>query len=657
MFSPLRNGTIGSRVGIGFVFALTVFFAVGAPVLIYVMGNLNEEAQRRELQSYFDTFKQSLDAKAAEATMLSAFVANTPDVTAAFAAQDRDALAAMTIPSFKLLKAQYGVRQFQFHLPPATSFLRVHKPAKFGDDLSGFRKTVVETNAKKQVTSGLERGVAGLGIRGISPVVHQGRHIGSVEFGLSFGKPFMDSFKEYYGVDASLFLSKDGKFESFASTLEDVRFATDAQLQAALDGQSTIVHGELAGVPVAVFVASIEDFSGKPIGVAELALDVSYYVNTLNSIYMIVAGLLVLTMLIAAMFIFYVRRGISKPLGAMTNAMRLLANGKLDVNVETNATIREVTDIADALVVFRDNAQERDRITAQQREGEEAKAVRQKRVTTITDDFGNHISGLLTTVGVAVEELRGYSSEMKGIAKDTSQRSSNVSTATEQAAASVQTVASAAEELTASIQEIRRQATQSTTIAVQAVKRAEETGETVQSLATTADRIGDVLALITDIADQTNLLALNATIEAARAGDAGKGFAVVASEVKNLANQTAKATEEISAQITAVQNNTREAVGAIDGISSVIAELNTISEQIALAVDEQGAATQEIARNVEQAAAGSQEVSSNILTVSDAANQTETAADQVSRSATDLKSEMDALRTQVETFLGDIKAA
>ena len=657
MLNPLRNGTIGSRVGIGFIFALSVFFAVGAPVLISVMGNLNDEAQRRELKSYFDTFKASLDAQAAQATALSAFVANIPDVTEKFVAQDREGLAAMMVPGFKLLKEQYGVRQFQFHLPPATSFLRVHKPAKFGDDLSGFRQTVVETNAKKQVTSGLERGVAGLGIRGISPVVHQGQHIGSVEFGLSFGKPFMDGFKDQYGVDASMLLPKDGTFESFASTLEDVRFATDAQLQAALEGKQTIVHSDLAGVPVAVFVAPIEDFSGKPIGVVELAVDVSYYVDTLNTIYIIVGGLLVLTMLIAAAFILYVRRGISKPLTAMTGAMRRLANGELDVNVETDATIREVVDIADALVVFRTNAQERDRIAAQQLSEEKAKAARQQSIEKITDNFGSHVSGLLGTVGGAVEQLRGYAAEMKGIANDTSQRSSTVATATEQAAASVQTVASAAEELTASIQEIRRQATQSTTIAVQAVERAESTGATIQGLAVAADKIGEVLSLITDIADQTNLLALNATIEAARAGDAGKGFAVVASEVKNLANQTAKATEEISAQITAVQNNTREAVDAIDAITTVIGELNTISEHISSAVDEQGAATQEIARNVEQAAAGSQEVSSNIVTVSDAANQTETSADQVSESAVSLKSEMDTLRTQVETFLSDIKAA
>ncbi|HEY9079755.1 methyl-accepting chemotaxis protein [Magnetovibrio sp.] len=653
----LRNGTIGSRVGIGFVLALSVFFAIGAPTILSVMGNLNAEAQHRELRSYFDTFKASLEAEALKATALSAMIANIPDVAEKFAVGDRDGLAALTVPTFKVMKEQYGVRQFQFHTPPATSFLRVHKPEKFGDDLSGFRKTVVETNAKKSVIWGLERGVAGLGIRGLSPVVHQGQHVGSVEFGLSFGKPFMDAFKAQYGVDASLFIPKDEAYATFASTLEDVRFGTDAQFAAALNGEQSTVTSKIGAVPVAVIIAPIEDFSGKPIGIVELAVDISYYVNATNTIYMIVAGLLVLTMAIAAAFIFYVRRGISAPLTQITGAMRTLANGKLDVDVESNASIREVVDIADALVVFRDNAVERERIQREQREEEARKAQRQERMSKITDDFGDHISGLLSTVGGAVEQLQGYSQEMKGIATDTSSRSATVAAATEEAAASVQTVASAAEELSASIEEIRRQVSHSTSLAVKAVGQAEKTGETVQGLAVSGNKIGEVLALITDIADQTNLLALNATIEAARAGEAGKGFAVVASEVKNLANQTARATEEISSQILAVQNNTREAVEAIDSITHVIGELNTISEQIAAAVDEQGAATQEIARNVEQAAAGSQEVSSNIVSVSDAAHRTEGAADQVSSSASDLKQEMHALKSQVETFLKDVHAA
>ena len=63
---------------------------------------------------------------------------------------DRAALLGYFGAGFAELKKTYDVEQFQFHKAPAFSFLRVHQPAKFGDDLSSFRKTVVEANTQAQ---------------------------------------------------------------------------------------------------------------------------------------------------------------------------------------------------------------------------------------------------------------------------------------------------------------------------------------------------------------------------------------------------------------------------------------------------------------------------------------------------------------------------
>jgi len=69
--------------------------------------------------------------------------------------------------------------------------------------------------------------------------------------------------------------------------------------------------------------------------------------------------------------------------------------------------------------------------------------------------------------------------------------------------------------------------------------------EAMQRITESSNQIVGITSLMNDIAFQTNLLSLNASVEAARAGEHGKGFAVVASEVRKLALRSAKASKQI----------------------------------------------------------------------------------------------------------------
>jgi hypothetical protein len=71
---------------------------------------------------------------------------------------------------------------------------------------------------------------------------------------------------------------------------------------------------------------------------------------------------------------------------------------------------------------------------------------------------------------------------------------------------------------------------------------------------------------------------------------------------------------------------------------------------------EQGAATREIARNIQHAATGTSEVSSNIVGVSRASSEAGTAAGDVLAS-NELRREADMLRSEVDAFLLNIRAA
>jgi methyl-accepting chemotaxis protein len=427
--------------------------------------------------------------------------------------------------------------------------------------------------------------------------------------------------------------------------------------------------------------------------------------RNLARVSVVMIGLAVLALVLGGAAAFFIARGITRPIHAMTGAMGRLANKEWATEVPALDRGDEIGNMAKAVQVFKENGIENERLQKEaeaareerlrqeeekrrreaeakeaearrQREAEEAKrraeeerraeqermkaeaeAKRKAEMQALADSFETTVKSVVQTVSSSASEMQSSSTAMSATAEETSRQATAVAAASEQASSNVQTVASASEELSSSIQEITRQVAESARMARSAVEQAKATGQTVDGLAQAAAKIGDVVKLITDIASQTNLLALNATIEAARAGEAGKGFAVVASEVKTLANQTAKATDEIAKQIQSIQEATREAVGAIQGIGRTIEQVNEVAATIASAVEEQGAATKEISRNVQQAAQGTQEVSKNIASVTQAAGEVGSAAAQMNGAASELAKQAETLSAEVDRFIAKVRAA
>ena len=460
---------------------------------------------------------------------------------------------------------------------------------------------------------------------------------------------------ESFIVGRDRLMRSDSRFSKKSTIL--ARKVDGKAIAQTLSGQSVTGEGRTLKGEDALLAAAPLDFHGTRwaiVGTVAFAEVRAPLITMRNNIALIVIGLLIV---VGAAAVFVARRTIVKPLTALNQNMRQLADGNTEIEFPDRRSKDELAEMADAVRIFRDNAIERQRLEGEQAKEREHQEARTRMIEELCGKFDTTMSTALQTTTEASSEMKSTAESLSSTAGNASEQATAVAAASEQATVNVQTVAAAAEEMSNSVDEISRQVTRSTEIAGRAVEEAEKTNATVEGLSEAGQKVGEVVQLISEIAEKTNLLALNATIESARAGEAGKGFAVVANEVKSLAEQTGKATEEIGAQITAIQNETGSAVEAIKGIGATIEEVAEIATSIASAVEEQSAATQEIARNCQEAAKGTSEVSGTITQVNQAANDTGAAAGQVLSAATELSSMSEGLRKTVDEFLQTVRAA
>ncbi len=74
-----------------------------------------------------------------------------------------------------------GIRQLHFHTKASDSFLRMHRPERYGDSLVGVRPTVEAANRTLQPAQAFEEGRVLNGFRFVHPLFFEGQHVGSVE--------------------------------------------------------------------------------------------------------------------------------------------------------------------------------------------------------------------------------------------------------------------------------------------------------------------------------------------------------------------------------------------------------------------------------------------------------------------------------------------
>jgi len=125
------------------------------------------------------------------------------------------------INKYKQLKKN-GVYQFQFTLPNNKTFLRVHKPTQYNDDVSNIRYSLKYTNETKRPISGFESGKTTSSIRYVKPVFNEnGDYLCAVE--VSFSTLYIQDYLTKISNIHSHFLVHKRVFEKNIWDREDIK--------------------------------------------------------------------------------------------------------------------------------------------------------------------------------------------------------------------------------------------------------------------------------------------------------------------------------------------------------------------------------------------------------------------------------------------------
>jgi PAS domain S-box-containing protein len=314
--------------------------AMGAAALFLVsyrfQASLIQVNEDTRLRNLYQVFLNDIEARKNAALSLAYLAAQNPEVAEALARRDRNRLITLLYPAYQILERDFGVRQFHFHLPPATSFLRLHALGQYGEKMEAYRPTINQVRETGVGVGGIERGVLGLSIRSVAPVFYQGRQIGTVECGLSLEKPLMDEFKKHYGSDVVLYIQEKPDQEGpkvFASTMEQTFLSTKLFSRLLASGE-VVFHPEFLGNrKAASIIGPVRDFSSKVIGVVKISVDRSPTVALLRRYAALAAVLGLLGLAASISFVWFIAVVFTRRIGEVVKGADEIASGRRDTRL------------------------------------------------------------------------------------------------------------------------------------------------------------------------------------------------------------------------------------------------------------------------------------------------------------------------------------
>lgn len=341
----MKNNLIYRTKGISLKLKLLIpflFFAFAGTTILTVISTTSQQniiraEEKNMMLHHYQHFIETLSQKELQSRSLASSIAEIPEVKHMLFMKQRNELFNHLAPVYERLKKDYNISQFHFHIPPGISFLRFHKPGKYGDKVESYRRTVSMALEQGKSSSCLEKGATGFGIRGVSPVYNDGRIVGSIDIGYSFGKAFVADFNKSWDINAALYEIKQHKVYELIASAGDLTLTDISKLY---------THNQPDTMPVilvspeeypnrSIIIGPVLDCSGNTAALIVLNEDRSEIIQRLNSTKNLMVAIGFAGIMVSFLFTYLVINLFIKPLRQIVDEAQDIAIGKRESRLES----------------------------------------------------------------------------------------------------------------------------------------------------------------------------------------------------------------------------------------------------------------------------------------------------------------------------------
>ncbi|MBS4202350.1 cache domain-containing protein [Bacillus sp. FJAT-49732] len=391
-------------------------------------------------------------------------------------------------------------------------------------------------------------------------------------------------------------------------------------------------EADIVGTKHLTMYKPIKDQNGAVIGMWLVGPEIKVIHDTVLSVILLFAIVLVIVGLLAIILSIIFTRSIVRPIVMINKQLKEISEGEGDLTKELSVYSQdEVGDLANSfnkmLKNLRAMIRQIDLISEQVAASSEELTASAEQTTHATNQITTSIQEVASGTETQVQGANESSVAMSEMANGMQQVAETTSSVSELATGTSKEAINGHESL------------QKVILQMNNINEAvNDSATVVKELREHSEQIGKITDVITSIAEQTNLLALNAAIESARAGENGRGFAVVADEVRKLAEQSKDSADQIAELIQKIQSDTSHAANVmdkgtqevkvgvevvheaeegfkmilqlIDQVTTQIQEASAVSEEMSASVEQVNASVEEISRIAQVSAANTQNVAS-----------------------------------------------